>query len=42
MRMEDNLAGISFAMLLPMLTGIIKMLVDLFLVMGYILGQISM
>lgn len=42
MRMEDNLAGISFAMLLPMITGVIKMLTDLALVMSYILSQVNM
>jgi len=42
MRMEDHLAGITFAMLLPMITGVITMLTDLALVMGYILSQVNM
>lgn len=37
MRIEDHLAGISFAML----TGVITMLTDLALVMGYILSQVQ-
>lgn len=41
MRMEDSLAGISFAMLLPMITGVIPLLVDLALVMTYILSQVN-
>lgn len=41
MRLEDHLAGISFAMLFPMLTGVISMLADLVLVMEYILGQVN-
>lgn len=41
MRMEDHLAGITFAMLLPMITGVITMLTDLALVMGYILSQVN-
>lgn len=41
MRMEDSLAGISFAMLLPMITGILPMLTDLALVFTYIMSQIS-
>lgn len=41
LRMEDELAGISFAMMLPMITGAIKLIVDLALVMFYILTQMS-
>ena len=41
MRMEDELAGISFAMLAPMLTGVLKMIVDLILVMTYVLSMID-
>lgn len=33
MRMEDSLAGITITMLLPMITGVLKMIVDLGLVM---------
>ncbi len=40
MRMEDSLAGITITMLLPMITGVLKMIVDLGLVMWSIL-QIS-
>lgn len=40
MRMEDSLAGITISMLLPMITGVLKMIVDLGLVMWSIL-QIS-
>lgn len=40
MRMEDSLAGISISMLLPMITGVIKMIADLGLVMVSLL-QIS-
>lgn len=41
MRLEDHLAGISFAMLLPMLTGVISMLTDLVLVMGFVLSKVN-
>ena len=41
MRMEDHLAGITFAMLLPMITGVIVMLTDLVLVMGFVLSQVN-
>lgn len=41
MRMEDSLAGISFAMLLPMITGVITLITDLALVFGYILSQLA-
>ena len=41
MRMEDELAGISFAMLAPMLTGVLKMVVDLVLVMTYVLSVVN-
>lgn len=40
MRIEDSLAGITITMLLPMITGVLKMIVDLGLVMWSIL-QIS-
>lgn len=41
MRMEDSLAGISFAMLLPMITGVITLITDLALVFTTILSQVS-
>lgn len=41
MRMEDELAGISVAMLAPMLTGVLKMVVDLVLVMTYVLSVVN-
>ena len=37
LRMEDEMAGLSFVMLLPMITGVVKLLVDLILVFAYIL-----
>lgn len=41
LRMDDQLAGISFAMLLPMITGVVKMLTDLVLVFVFILQQVN-
>ena len=41
LRMEDELAGVSFTMLAPMLTGTIKMVVDLALVMTYVLSTVQ-
>lgn len=41
LRMEDELAGVTFAMLAPMITGTIKMVVDLGLVMTYVLSTVQ-
>lgn len=41
LRMEDELAGITFAMLAPMITGTLKMVVDLGLVMTYVLSTVQ-
>lgn len=41
LRMEDELAGVTFTMLAPMLTGTIKMVVDLALVMTYVLSTVQ-
>ena len=41
LRMEDELAGVTFAMLAPMITGTIKMVVDLALVMTYVLSTVQ-
>ena len=41
LKAEDHLAGISFLVLLPMVTGVIKMLADLGLVMAYILSAVA-
>lgn len=41
LKAEDHLAGVSFLVLLPMVTGVIKMLADLGLVMSYILAAVS-
>lgn len=41
LRVEDEIAGISFLILLPMITGVLKMLVDLGLVVVYILSAVS-
>ena len=41
LRMDDQLAGISFAMLFPMITGVVKMLTDLVLVFVFILQQVN-
>lgn len=41
LRMEDQLAGISFSALLPMITGAVKLVVDLALVMFYILSTVQ-
>lgn len=41
MRMEDELAGVTFSMLAPMITGTLKMVVDLALVMTYVLSTVQ-
>lgn len=41
LRMEDELAGVSFSMLAPMITGSLKMVVDLALVMTYVLSTVQ-
>lgn len=41
MRMEDSLAGISFAMLLPMITGTISLITDLALVFAHVMSQLA-
>ena len=41
LRAEDEIAGISFLILLPMITGVIKMLADLALVVVYILSAVN-
>ncbi|CUX20694.1 hypothetical protein [Clostridium sp. C105KSO13] len=41
LKAEDRLAGISFLVLLPMVTGVVKMLADLGLVMAYILSAVT-
>lgn len=41
LRTEDKLAGISFIVLLPMLTGTIKMLVDMLLLVVALLTQVA-
>lgn len=41
MRMEDSLAGMEMTLLLPMITGVLKMITDLALVMGFILSKIN-
>lgn len=41
LRMEDELAGVTFAMLAPMITGTLKMVVDLALVMTYVLSTVQ-
>ena len=41
LRMEDELAGVTFAMLAPMITGTIKMVVDLGLVVTYVLSTVQ-
>ena len=41
LRMEDELAGVTFAMLAPMITGTVKMVVDLGLVMTYVLSTVQ-
>lgn len=41
LRTEDYLAGVSFLILLPMLTGVLKMLADLALVVVYILSIVQ-
>lgn len=38
---EDHLAGIGFLVLLPMITGVVKLLVDLILVIFYLLSMIQ-
>ena len=40
-RMEDELAGITFSMLLPMISGALKLVTDLALVMVYVLSQLN-
>ena len=40
-RAEDEIAGISFLILLPMITGVVKMLADLALVVVYILSAVN-
>ena len=40
-RTEDYIAGISFLILLPMITGVLKMLADLALVVVYILSAVN-
>lgn len=41
LKAEDYLAGVSFLVLLPMITGVMKMLADLALVMIYILSAVK-
>lgn len=41
LKAEDYIAGVSFLVLLPMLTGVIKMLADLALVVVYILSVVN-
>ncbi|CUO32667.1 Uncharacterised protein [[Eubacterium] contortum] len=41
LRTEDYIAGISFLILLPMITGVLKMLADLALVVVYILSAVN-
>lgn len=41
LRAEDEIAGISLLVLLPMITGVLKMLADLALVVVYILSAVS-
>lgn len=41
MKAEDYIAGISFLVLLPMITGVLKMLADLALVIVYILSSVN-
>lgn len=41
LRAEDEIAGVSFLILLPMITGVIKMLADLALVVVYILSAVN-
>lgn len=41
LRAEDYIAGVSFLILLPMITGVIKMLADLALVVVYILSAVN-
>ncbi len=41
LRAEDEIAGIGFLILLPMITGVIKMLADLALVVIYILSAVN-
>lgn len=41
LRAEDEIAGVGFLVLLPMITGVIKMLADLALVVVYILSAVN-
>ena len=41
LRAEDEIAGIGFLVLLPMITGVVKMLADLALVVIYILSAVN-
>lgn len=41
MKMEDQLAGVSFAMLLPMLTAVAKMMTDMIVMMISLLGNLT-
>lgn len=40
-KIQDELAGITFTMLLPMISGTCKILTDLVLLMGYVLSSLS-
>ena len=42
MKMEDQLAGVSFAMLLPMLTAVVKMMTDMVVMMISLLNNLTL
>ena len=42
MKMEDQLAGVSFAMLLPMMTAVVKMMTDMVVMMISLLNNLTL